>query len=171
MRYRRQIMKRFFGIFAAVVILAGCGGPSLPPLKDYTMNEISFKVYETWKLTEKEEGTLKMMFFMPELPWGSFAMMRYEGMSAKDVISNVKNSMPSSGNEFVAEYQVEINGAKFDFVDFKNGDKRIPLKFGSLGVADGTGYAGAIQIYSDFQGLDNENNTELKTLAETVVLK
>lgn len=43
MRYRRQIMKRFFAIFAAVVILAGCGGPSLPPLKDYTMNEISFK--------------------------------------------------------------------------------------------------------------------------------
>lgn len=164
-------MRRFLALTVIVVILAGCGGPSLPPLKDYTMNQISFKVYDTWKLTEQEEGTLKMMLFTPELPWGSFALMRYEGMNAKDVISNIKNSMPSMGNEIVKEYQSEINGAKFDFVDYKNVDKRIPLKFGSIGVADGTGYAAAIQIYSDFQGLANENNTELKTLADTVVLK
>lgn len=164
-------MRRLLALAAIVVILAGCGGPSLPPLKDYTLKEIGFKVFETWKLTEQEEGTLKMMLFTPELPWGSFALMRYEGMNAKDVISNIKNSMPSMGNEIVKEYQSEINGVKFDFVDYKNVDKRIPLKFGSIGVADGTGYAAAIQIYSDFQGLDNENNTELKTLADTVILK
>jgi hypothetical protein len=164
-------VNRIASFLAIIVLLAGCGVPSLPPMKDYTLNETSFKVYEGWKEEVKEEGKLKMMLFRPELPWGSFALMRYEGMEGDKVLKNIKNAFPSMGHELLAEYNKEINGSLFSFFDFKNADKSIPLKYGILGVVSGDGFALAIQIYSDFQGLDHEENGELKALAETVKLK
>lgn len=164
-------MRKIITFIAVIVILAGCGGSLLPPMKDYELNEITFKAYDGWKQETREEGDMKMVIFYPDLPWGSFALMRYNQMDGATVYGNIKSAFPGMGNEILKEYQVEINGVKFDFFDFKNGDKQIPLKHGIMGVGSFEGFALAIQIYSDFQGYDHEENAELKALAETVKLK
>jgi hypothetical protein len=164
-------MKKVLLLSLVIIIFAGCGGSSLPAMKDYNLYETSFKVFEGWKEEVKEEGKLKMMLYTPGSLWGSFSLMRYEGLDGKTVFENLKKSFPGMGNQILAQYSKEINGFKFDFLDFQNGDKNIPMKYGMIGVASGTGYALAVQIYSEFQGLEHEQNVELKSLAETIKMK
>jgi hypothetical protein len=164
-------MRKLLLLSIVAIIFAGCGGPSLPAMKDYTLNETSFKVYEGWKEEVKEEGKLKMILYTPGSLWGSFSLMRYEGLDGKTVFENLKKSFPSMGNKILAQYSMEINDFKFDFLDFQNADRNIPMKYGMIGVASGTGYALAVQIYSEFQGLDHEQNVELKALVQTIKMK